>query len=137
MLIKSQTDKIKSAADIAAALRCSLLAEDRQDRSKEHFYAIGLNAQNQILYIDCVSVGLANTCPIHPRETYRRAIEHGALALIVAHNHPGGTTYPSDSDTAATRQLQNAGKIIGIDLLDHVIFTDTEFYSYQREGLID
>ncbi len=129
-------EKIISAQSVYDILNKVLLAEDELDRDKEHFWAIGLTAQNQIKYIDLVHLGSDNQCPCHPMEIYRRACIMGVVSLIVAHNHPSGNPDPSTEDSKATTKLKEAGQVLGIKLLDHVIVGGNGYYSFADEGLI-
>ena len=105
---------------------------DAIDKDKEHFYVMHLNARRQIKLVELVGIGTANMAMIHPRETYRRAVIEGADSIIVAHNHPSGDVEPSTNDITVTSQLQRAGEVLGIPLLDHIVFSETKFYSFQR-----
>jgi len=108
------------------------------DPNKEHFFALLLNRKNKLIGIEVVTIGTATNSLVHPRETFRGAIIAGATAVIVAHNHPSGDTSPSNSDVKVTRTLSEASKIIDIDLLDHIIFSnDSERrYSFSDKGLL-
>ena len=83
-----------------------------------------------------VSIGLINRTIVHPREVYADAIVDRATAIIVCHNHPSGNLEPSDEDTAVTGQLKEAGEILGIKLLDHVIFAVSGYYSFLEAGAL-
>ena len=101
------------------------------DNSREHFVAIYLNGAHEVIAYSIVATGLANSCPIHPREIFQPAILSGAVALIVSHNHPSGNTTPSMEDRRVTERLKEAADLVGIRLLDHVIVTDDNFYSIE------
>lgn len=104
---------------------------------KEHFVAVYLNARHKILGISTVSIGTLSASLVHPREVFQPAILLSACALIVAHNHPSGDCSPSQEDIDATKRLSEAGKLLGITLLDHVIVTQADdFYSMQEHGRI-
>jgi DNA repair protein RadC len=125
MLIEVKEEQLKKqicdAEIVAAILRDILKFENEIDRDKEHFWVIGLNAKNIILYVDLVSLGTLTHSLIHPRETFRMAIIKAAASIIVGHNHPSGAPEPSLEDTQITERLKHAGEILGIKLLDHVI----------------
>jgi DNA repair protein RadC len=104
------------------------------DRRQEHFLSISLNGANEVIAIRTVSVGLVNRALVHPREVYADPITDRAAAIIVAHNHPSGNLDPSQDDLAVTRQLQAAGQTLGINLLDHLIFNHTTYYSLLENG---
>jgi DNA repair protein RadC len=100
------------------------------DRKQEHFLCISLNGANEVIATRTVSVGLVNRTQVHPREVFADPITDRATAVIVAHNHPGGSLTPSNDDDAITRRLLAAGETLGIKVLDHIIFTHKGYYSY-------
>jgi DNA repair protein RadC len=102
---------------------------DMRELSKEHLRGIYLNAHYKVIHDEIISIGTVDTNIIHPREVFRPALEYAAVAVILVHNHPSGNTAPSDADIAITKQLVEAGSLIGIDLVDHVIVTRTAFAS--------
>lgn len=104
------------------------------NNSQEHVIALYLDASHAPIGYSIVSTGLASSCPIHPREIFQRAIGLGSHALILAHNHPSGRVEPSEEDLKVTAQIRDAGKIVGIKLLDHIIFSDSDSYSMQENG---
>lgn len=105
-------------------------------RRKEHFIAFYLDACSRIMHEETVSIGTLTASLVHPREVFGPAVEKGAAGVIVAHNHPSGDPSPSGEDRETTRRLAQAGKILGITLLDHVIVTDTRFYSFRERGFL-
>ena len=120
--VREQLKKqIYGGGDVAAIFRDILKLENEVDRDKEHFWIIGLNAKNNILYLELVSLGTLTNSLIHPRETFRMAIMKGAASIIAAHNHPSGIPEASREDKLITKRLREAGTILGINLLDHVI----------------
>jgi len=106
------------------------------DRRQEHFICVSLNGANEVIAARVVSVGLVNKTQVHPREVFADPITDRASAVIVAHNHPSGSLEPSREDIDITGQLKSAGKILGIRLLDHVIFDSKGYYSFLEKGLI-
>lgn len=104
------------------------------DRRQEHFLCISLNGANEVIAVRTVSVGLVNRSLVHPREVFADPITDRAAAIIVAHNHPSGNLSPSQDDLAVTRQLKEAGRTLGIKLLDHLIFDQNEYYSLLEKG---
>ena len=94
------------------------------DNSREHFVALYLDGANQVASYSIVSIGTANASMVHPREVFQRAILAGAVSIIIAHNHPSGILTPSEEDHKVTQRLKEAGEILGIKLLDHLIVTD-------------
>jgi len=104
------------------------------DRRQEHFLCISLNGANEVIAVRTVSVGLVNRALVHPREVYADPITDRASAVIVAHNHPSGHLAPSQDDLDVTHQLKEAGKTLGIKLLDHLIFNQTTYFSMLEKG---
>lgn len=107
---------------------------DLRFRRREHFVALYLNARNRMLARKTVSVGSLNASIVHPREVFSPALRHGAAGLIVVHNHPSGETDPSVEDLELSRRLAEAGEILGVDLLDHVIVGGDGFTSLKEAG---
>jgi DNA repair protein RadC len=104
------------------------------DRRQEHFLCVSLNGANEVIAVRTVSVGLVNRALVHPREVYADPITDRASAVIVAHNHPSGNLAPSQDDMEVTRQLKEAGDTLGIKLLDHLIFNETDYHSMMEKG---
>ncbi|MDP3962866.1 MAG: DNA repair protein RadC [bacterium] len=102
---------------------------DMRNLPKEHLRGLYLNSHNRIIHDEVVSIGTINTNIVHPREVFRPAIEYSAAAVVLAHNHPSGSAVPSAQDIDITDQLVRAGKILGINVLDHVIVTKDSFMS--------
>ncbi len=111
-----------------------LVRSKLKDHSREHFYIILLNTRNISLYE--ISVGTLNTSLVHPREVFAEAIKHRAASLILAHNHPSGDTTPSQQDKELTKRLVDAGKLLCIEVLDHVIVTQNAYLSFKQKGLL-
>jgi len=101
---------------------------------KEHFYIIALNSRNYS--VAEVSVGSLNVSTIHPREVFTEAIKNKAASVIFAHNHPSGDAEPSEDDLETTKQLTDAGKILGIEVVDHIIVTKDSYFSFKDGRLI-
>lgn len=96
---------------------------------KEQLRGLYLNSRYQIIHDEIISIGSLTANIVHPREVFQPAIEHGAIAVIIAHNHPSGRLHPSLADTRLTEQLVAAGKLLGIDLVDHLIITEGRYVS--------
>ena len=109
---------------------------------QEHLWVVLLNAKNRVSHIHLATVGLADRSQVHAREVFREAIRHSASRIVLAHNHPSGDPTPSPQDIACTRDMAAAGKIIGIDVLDHVILGQAtasrpkDFLSLREENLM-
>ena len=121
---------IKNSKDIYELVKDELKKADR-----EVFLAISLNARNRVLGINTVSVGSLNASLVHPREVFKPAILQNATGLILVHNHPSRDEEPSEDDLEITRRLVEAGKILGIDVIDHVI-VGSNFYSFADNNLL-
>ena len=118
-----------SAPTIRTARDVFNYVTDMRDLPKEHLRGIYLNAHYKVIRDEIISIGTVDTNIIHPREVFRPALEYAAAAVILVHNHPSGITEASDADLAITAQIVAAGKLIGIDLIDHVIVTRDSFAS--------
>ncbi|HEY9583686.1 MAG TPA: DNA repair protein RadC [Candidatus Paceibacterota bacterium] len=114
---------IRNAKDAYEYLR------DMHNLPKEHLRGLYLNSHNRIIHDEVISIGTINTNIVHPREVFRPAIEYSASAVVLAHNHPSGIATPSAEDIEITRELVQAGKILGINVLDHVIITKEAYMS--------
>ena len=104
--------------------------------SKEYFFTLHLDGKNRILCLDGVSVGSLNQSIVHPREVFKTALLSSAAAIILVHNHPTGDPSPSSEDIAITRRLKEAGELMGIKVLDHIILGDREYLSFVERGLV-
>ncbi len=131
----------KAAATAKAAISCAadvaaLVMADLRFGQKEEFRVLMLNTKNQVLEEKVISVGTLNASLVHPRELFRDSIRRGAAALVLIHNHPSGDPAPSQDDIALTRRLVAAGKLLGIEVLDHVIVGDNTFVSLRDQGYL-
>lgn len=126
--IKPEGAKIETPADLLPHVR------HYADRKQEHFLCASINGANEILNIRVVSIGLIDRTPVHPREVFADALSDRASAIIVAHNHPSGGLEPSPYDVEVTTQLKAAGSVIGMTLLDHIIFNRSDYYSFLEAG---
>jgi len=94
---------------------------------KEHLVVLYLDARNRLIYQETISIGTLNANLMHPREVFKPAIDHLAAGIIVAHNHPSGGTEPSAADLELTKRLKEAGKLLGVEVIDHIIITKNNF----------
>lgn len=124
--IKKENKRINIShpQEVANLLHNILMTSEKHDRSKEHFYIICLDVRNRILNIDLVSLGTLTVSLVHPREVYKIAIMKNAAQVIVSHNHPSNDPDPSEDDIRITKRIYEAGKILGIELIDHIVFTE-------------
>ena len=107
-----------------------------REKTREHFVAIYLNARNELLFRKHIFIGTLNASLVHPREIFSEALRHNAASVILVHNHPSGDPEPSEDDLEITKRLIEAGKIMGIDVLDHIIITKTKVFSFKEKKLI-
>lgn len=110
--------------------------KDLRDHKKEHFVIFFLDSRNQEIKREVISVGSLSASLVHPREVFEPAVRHLAAQVIVAHNHPSGDPKPSVADSEITKRLVSAGKIMGIELLDHIIVTMNDHFSFKENRLI-
>ena len=113
----------------------SLLTEIK-DKQKEHFLCLYLNARNQVIHKEVVSIGSLSASIVHPREVLFPAISYSAASIILSHNHPSGDVSPSEEDIDLTRRLSKAGELMGIEILDHLIISSNDFLSLKEQGLV-
>ncbi len=104
------------------------------DRQQEHFIRISLNGAHEVISVEVVSIGLVNRTIVHPREVFSTPLKERATSIIVAHNHPSRNLIPSKEDREVTTRLKESGKLLGIELLDHLIFSDEAFHSFLEAG---
>ena len=104
------------------------------DRQREHFLSISLNGAHEVISVRVVSIGSVNRTIVHPREVFSDPLQDRATAVLAAHNHPSGNVDPSDEDREITVRLRQAGETLGIELLDHIIFTQHKYYSFLEHG---
>ncbi len=109
---------------------------DLRDLKKEHFVALYINARNKLIHKEIISVGTLTANLVHPREVFEPAMVRAATEIIVAHNHPSGDPKPSEDDLEVTKRLTDAGKMMGIDVMDHVIVSKNSHFSFKEEKLI-
>jgi DNA repair protein RadC len=135
MLIKdssvpSNKKRIGSPVDVVSMFKTYLEGVDR-----EHFCIAMLDRKGNLLGLNTVSIGSVSSSIVHPREVFKPAIVIGASSIILCHNHPSGDTMPSNEDIAITKKLIEGGKILNIEILDHVIIGDN-YYSMKEKGII-
>ena len=107
-----------------------------RDEAREHFLALYLNSAHYIVSFSLVSVGSTTSAPVSAGVIFQGALLVGACAIIVGHNHPSGELQPSTEDVTVTRRLKQAGELLGMPLLDHVLFSDTDYVSFHERGIL-
>ena len=135
----AERDKVKvaDADDIFRIMRRILLREEKIDQGKEHFWILGLEGSNRLLFIELVSIGGNTKVSVNPREVFQVAVQKGAVRAVLVHNHPDGTLMPSDEDEKLTDRLIQAGRLLGIEVIEHLIITTETFFSFTLHGLME
>lgn len=129
--------KLNSAFKVAEIMHSILMRENKMRRTQEHFWIIGLNNANNVLFVELVSLGADNKVMISPRELFRFALKKLAQSIILVHNHPSETNTPSNSDNEFTDYIVRLGAFLNVSVLDHIIITESNgFYSYAESGNI-
>jgi len=140
MTIKeAKGEKVKDSDDVAKIFYSILQAGEELDKGKEHFWTMILDSQNVITEIHLIGLGALDGVYTKPREIFRPAVIGNALNIILSHNHPSGNVKPSTEDITETVRYRNAGEILGIKVLDHIIIgnrADNEHYSFADRGLM-
>lgn len=121
---------VRSPQDIS-----SLVMEDMRYLDREQFRIVLLDAKNHVLGVRTVSVGSLSSSIVHPREIFKEAIARSSAAIILVHNHPSGDPTPSQEDVEVTRRLVEAGRLLGIEVLDHVVVGDNRYLSFKEKGI--
>ena len=122
--VKSHLDVIK------------LVKQKLKDKKKEHFLILCLDTRNNLIKISTVSTGTLDANLVHPREVFKEAIQSLASSIILVHNHPSGSPEPSEADIDITKRILETGKIVGIDVLDHIIVCENKSFSFKEKGLL-
>jgi DNA repair protein RadC len=107
-----------------------------QDKDREYLIVLSLDTKNKVNALSVVSIGSLNSSIVHPREVFKIAILSNAASIIISHNHPSGDTTPSTEDLNITKRLKECGKILGIDLIDHIIIGNEKYLSFKEEGIL-
>jgi len=127
--VKPEGIKIQTPADIVPHIR------HYADRKQEHFICASVNGAGEVVNIRVITIGLIDRSHVHPREVFADPIIDRASAVVIAHNHPVGALIPSEDDIDTTKRLREAGEIMGITVLDHIIFNRTEYFSFIENGV--
>ncbi len=126
-------DKVKVSSPIVLV---NLLMDEMRYLCKEYFKIAILDTKNQILAIENISIGTLNASIVHPRDVFKIAIKRNANSIILVHNHPSGDPNPSNEDISITNRLIDAGNLIGIKVLDHIIIGDNKYISFKEKNLV-
>lgn len=126
-----------SPESIAAIMQQVLKRENRLGRSQEHFWVVGLNTANKLLFAELIGLGRQNRVTANPPDVFRMAIYKLATRLVLVHNHPGGQMIPSAADKAFTDRIIKVGEIINVQVADHIIISETDYLSFAEMGIMD
>jgi len=136
-LTEAQKKKaINSSDGVAPIMQQILKRENKLGRSQEHFWVVGLNNANKILFIELIALGRQNRVTANPPDVFRMAIYKLALKMILVHNHPSGELVPSQADVAITDRLLKSGELLNVDVIDHLIITETKYMSFTDTGIM-
>lgn len=134
---KNDKRYVEGADDVYEIMQHILRRENKIDREKEHFWIIGMNTAGYILYIELIALGSVRSVPVEPMNIYRVAVMKNAIRVIAVHNHPSGHLVPSKEDLDITDRLIQVGRILNIDLVDHLIISTETYESFRGMGLMD
>ena len=135
-LTATQKIKLLNSADIYRVMQQVLLRENKIDRNKEHFWTIGLDNASRILYLELISLGTTTSVPVEPMQVFRIAVQKAALKMVLVHNHPSGEMKHSQEDIEVTDRLLQVGRILGIEVIDHLIIGEKAYNSFSDTGLL-
>jgi DNA repair protein RadC len=136
-LTDAEKIKILNSDDIYGIMQRILLREDKIDQNREHFWVIGLENNNRILFIELISLGTVNKTLAEPMEVFSFALQKRAVKIILCHNHPSGELQPSEGDKDISDRLIQVGIIVDVKVIDHLIISDKSYLSFKDIGLLD
>ena len=136
-LNKNQRIQVVTARDIYAIMQQVLLRENKIRRNQEHFWVVGLDNQQKILFIELVALGAVNRVNANPPDVFRMGIYKLAVSIILVHNHPSGNLTPSTSDKQFTDKMLKVSELVNIKIVDHLIISETGFISLKEQGIIE
>ncbi|WP_299549956.1 JAB domain-containing protein [Seonamhaeicola sp.] len=136
-LTEEEKIKILNSDDIYGIMQKILLREDKIDQNREHFWVIGLENNNRILFIELISLGTVNKALAEPMEVFSFALQKRAVRIILCHNHPSGELKPSEADKDISDRLIQVGIIVDTEVLDHLIISTKSYLSFADTGLLD
>ena len=135
LMVKEEAQRQKITR-ITSAQDAFTLLHDYTAKEKEHFLLVTLDGASHVVEKRVIHIGTLNQSMVHPREVFRPAILNNAAGVIISHNHPSGTLEASRADIQITQRLKEVAKLVGIELLDHVILSSQGYYSFAEEGLL-
>jgi DNA repair protein RadC len=135
-LTQAQKIQILNAHDVYSVMQQILLRQNKIRRAQEHFWVVGLKTDNTILFVELISIGAQNYVNVSPPDVFRMGIYKLAVKMILVHNHPSGNLKPSQNDKDLTDRMLKVGKLINIEIVDHLIITESGFTSFESKGII-
>ncbi len=135
-LTEQEKIKILNSDDIYGIMQKILLRESKIDQNREHFWVIGLENNNRILFIELISLGTINATLVEPMEVFSLALQKRAVKIMLCHNHPSGELTPSENDKNLTDRLIQVGIIVNTHVIDHLIISDKSYLSFANTGLL-
>ncbi|MFK7749533.1 MAG: JAB domain-containing protein [Kordia sp.] len=136
-LTEAQKKRVLNAHDVYSVMQQILLRQHKIRRAQEHFWVVGLKADNTILFVELISIGAQNYAHVSPPDVFRMGIYKLAVRMILVHNHPSGNLKPSANDRDITDRLLKVGKMINIEVIDHLIITESGFTSFKDKGIME
>lgn len=134
---ENQKIKLLNSDDVYSVMQKILLRQHKIDRNREHFWTLGLDIKNQILYIELISLGGTSKCIVEPMQVFRVGVLKGAVKMILVHNHPSGELQPSEADKDITDRLLQVGNILQIEVIEHLIISEKSYLSFADTGLLE
>lgn len=135
-VLVNESSRLKTEAITSPEMLYTILKEKTTDYFKEHFFVCCLDVRNRLISVDVISIGTLTASLVHPREVFETAIKRHSAQIIIAHNHPSGEAEPSEDDIRITKRLIEVSKHLGIEVIDHLIITETSYLSFKNKGLI-
>ncbi|WP_046758360.1 JAB domain-containing protein [Kordia jejudonensis] len=136
-LTADQKIQVLNAHDVYSVMQQILLRQHKIRRAQEHFWVVGLATDNTILFIELIAIGAQNRVNVSPPDVFRMGIYKLAVKMIMVHNHPSGNLKPSNEDIDITDRLLKIGKLINIDVVDHLIISESGYTSFKNKGIIE
>ncbi|QHI39152.1 hypothetical protein IMCC3317_45530 [Kordia antarctica] len=136
-LTETQKITILNAHDVYSVMQQILLRQNKIRRAQEHFWVVGLKADNSILFVELIAIGAQNRVNVSPPDVFRMGIYKLAVRMILVHNHPSGNLKVSAADKDITDRLLKVGKMINIEVIDHLIVTESGFTSFKDKGIME
>lgn len=136
-LKQDQKIKLNRSEKVYAIMQRIFMRENKTERNREHFWTISLDTANHIVNIELVSLGTVKSTLVEPMEVLSIPLQKKAVSIVLVHNHPSGQLFPSEGDRDVTDHLIQACRIMGITITDHLIITETDYYSFADTGLLE